>query len=162
MRTLGTLLRGLAYASVFVGLLLVALPARILQGAGVRPPAETGPAQVLGIVVAVVGAALALACVVTFAAAGRGTPAPFDPPRRLVRSGPYAWVRNPMYIGAITALAGAALYYTSAALLTFALAFAAAAHAFIVLYEEPALGRLFGDDYADYRRAVPRWIPRPP
>ncbi|UCG76091.1 MAG: isoprenylcysteine carboxyl methyltransferase, partial [Gemmatimonadota bacterium] len=93
------LLRALTYASLFVALVLVLLPARLLEWTGVtRPP--VGAVQLIGAAAAIAGGLLALWCVLTFAVVGRGTPAPFDPPRRLVVQGPYSVVRNPMYIGA--------------------------------------------------------------
>ena len=58
-----------------------------------------------------IGTAMALWCVFAFVFIGKGTPAPFDPPRKLVVRGPYRFVRNPMYIGAGMTLAGAALHY---------------------------------------------------
>ncbi len=155
------LLRALTYAAVFVGIVLVLLPARILARAGVARPEAVGPGQVVGAVLVVVGAALALWCVLAFAFIGRGTPAPFDPPRRLVRRGPYRVVRNPMYLGAILALAGASLFFRSLVLFAFAIAFAGVTHAFVVLYEEPTLRGLFGEEYEDYRRQVRRWFPIP-
>ncbi len=108
----------------------------------------------------VAGAALALASVATFVVRGRGTPAPFDPPRLFVASGPYAWVRNPMYIGGFLVLAGYALCALSVAALLVSFAMIAAAHLFVVLYEEPNLERRFGESYREYRRKTPRWIPR--
>src|SRR3954464_12603552 len=93
------------------------------------------------------GAALAIWCIITFLLAGRGTPAPFDPPRRLVDVGPYRWVRNPMYLGATLALVGAALFYQSSALLGYAVAFMVVMYLFVVVYEEPALRASFGPPY---------------
>lgn len=159
MVLLSPLVRALVYASIFVALLLVLLPARVLEWSEVQPPAATGPVQWLGVLLVVSGAALALWCVVTFALAGRGTPAPFDPPRRLVVTGPYRFVRNPMYIGGGLALLGAAVFYGSAALLGYAGLFVLAAHAFVRLYEEPALARQFGSEYEAYRLRVGRWLP---
>jgi protein-S-isoprenylcysteine O-methyltransferase Ste14 len=148
------------YATLFVGLLLVFLPARILESSGIVRPATLGPLELGGIAVGVGGALLALWCIVTFALVGRGTPAPFDPPRRLVVSGPYRYVRNPMYLGAGLALGGAALVYGSLALLMYLGAFLVATHVFVLAYEEPTLARLFGDEYATYRTRVHRWLPR--
>src|SRR5271165_1838719 len=109
--------RAITYATLFVGFLLIYLPARVLAAAGiVRPPTIAAP-QIAGVVVGSVGTAVALWCIFTFATIGKGTPAPFDPPRRLVIRGPYHYVRNPMYIGAGLALAGAALFYRSLPLL---------------------------------------------
>ncbi len=75
--------------------------------------ASTGGPQVAGMIVVAIGTAIALWCVFTFVFIGKGTPAPFDPPRKLVIRGPYRFVRNPMYIGAGMTLAGAVLYYQS-------------------------------------------------
>src|SRR5881397_2021634 len=103
-----------------------------------------------------IGTAIALWCVLTFVFIGKGTPAPFDPPRKLVVRGPYRFVRNPMYIGALTALGGAALFYTSLPLLGFLIFFWIVTHALVYFYEEPRLTRTFGPDYEQYRRDVRR------
>ena len=105
-------------------------------------------------------AAIALWCIFTFATIGRGTPAPFDPPRRLVIRGPYRFVRNPMYIGAGLALASAALFYESWPLLVYSGLFFLATHVFVVWYEEPTLRRTFGREYEVYCQGVGRWWPR--
>ncbi len=154
------LVRGLTYAALFIGAFLVFVPGRILARAGIAPVPGIGAAQVLGIVFVLNGLALAIACVLTFAFIGRGTPAPFDPPRTLVVAGPYRRVRNPMYIGAGSALLGAALFYQSLALAGYALIFLLITHLFVMLYEEPHLRRVFGASYDDYLRHVPRWIPK--
>lgn len=155
-----SLIRAFAYAALFIGLVLVFLPARLLEWSGVTRPPEIGVAQLVGGVAVILGAALALSCILTFALAGRGTPAPFDPPRRLVVRGPYRFVRNPMYLGAGLALAGAALFYHSISLLGYTLAFLLITHVLVVAYEEPTLHRMFGAEYDGYRRRVPRWWPR--
>src|SRR5437763_15456623 len=103
------LFRALTYGTLFVGLLLVFVPERILIQAGIVRPAVIGPIQIAGMLVVVAGAALALASILTFAFVGKGTPAPFDPPRELGIAGPHAWVRRPMYIGAGVVILGAAL-----------------------------------------------------
>jgi len=110
--------------------------------------------------VSLCGTLLAVSCIVTFALIGKGTPAPFDPPRRLVVRGPYRFVRNPMYLGAALAMAGAALYYQSLALLAYVVVFLVATHLFVAAYEEPTLRRAFGDDYSAYCGRVGRWFPR--
>jgi protein-S-isoprenylcysteine O-methyltransferase Ste14 len=106
------------------------------------------------------GAAVALWCVFTFVFIGKGTPAPFDPPRRLVIRGPYRFVRNPMYIGAGLALTGAALFYQSWSLFAYTALFFLATHLFVVFYKEPTLRRTFGPEYQAYCRRVGRWMGR--
>jgi len=132
----------------------------MLQLSGIVPPATLGFGEVAGIVVSVAGGALALWCILAFAIIGKGTPAPFDPPRQLVVVGPYRYVRNPMYIGAGLALAGAAMFYRSLPLLGYLGLFLLATHAFVLFYEEPTLTRLFGQQYRDYQTTVRRWLPR--
>lgn len=157
---MAALIRSLTYATAFVGFVLVFLPARALELAGVARPVASVGIRIAGGAITSIGVTLMVSCVLTFALVGRGTPAPFDPPRRLVVSGPYRFVRNPMYIGADLALAGAAVYYQAITLWAYLLLFATVTHAFVVLYEEPTLRRLFGDDYLLYSSRVNRWIPR--
>jgi protein-S-isoprenylcysteine O-methyltransferase Ste14 len=155
------LARAATYAALFIGVFLLVLPARIVSSTGIIQPSALGVWQVAGILVGTAGGVLAVTCVLTFAFAGRGTPAPFDPPRRLVVQGPYHLVRNPMYLGAGLALAGAAVFYQSIALLGYAGAFLLITHLFVVWYEEPTLRRTFQRDYEAYCRRVGRWWPRP-
>lgn len=154
------LMRAIVFAALFMGLVLFLLPAQILSRAGLAPPEPMGAQQIVGIVVAIAGLVVALWCILVFAVVGRGTPAPFDPPRRLVVRGPYVAVRNPMYIGAGLVLAGASLFYESLALLAYAGAFFLVTHGFVVLYEEPTLRSSFGADYNSYCRDVGRWWPQ--
>jgi protein-S-isoprenylcysteine O-methyltransferase Ste14 len=153
------IVRAVTYATLFIAFFLVALPAQVLARYGVTAP-PVGAAQLAGIALTVAGAAITVACVLAFARLGRGTPAPFDPPQRLVTRGPYAVIRNPMYVGAVLALAGASLYYASWPLLIYALGFLIAAHLIAVLYEEPTLRRTFGAEYEAYCKKVGRWWPR--
>lgn len=154
------LMRTLTYATLFVGFLFFYLPARVLAWAGVARPTELNTPQLVGATLAALGAALAIWCVGAFVSIGKGTPAPFDPPRHLVVRGPYQFVRNPMYSGAALIVAGSSLYYRSLALLVYGTAFLFMAHAFVVLYEEPTLRRTFGPEYTAYCARVHRWWPR--
>jgi protein-S-isoprenylcysteine O-methyltransferase Ste14 len=90
------LVRAVTYAALFIGFVLVYLPGRFLSWSGIIAPASTGAPQVAGMIMVTIGTAIALWCVFTFVFIGKGTPAPFDPPRKLVIRGPYRFVRNPM------------------------------------------------------------------
>jgi protein-S-isoprenylcysteine O-methyltransferase Ste14 len=153
------LIRAITYATLFIGFLLIFLPARVLSRSGITSPVSIGPAQIAGALVGAAGALVALWCIAAFIVIGRGTPAPFDPPRQLVIVGPYRWVRNPMYIGAALALAGAALFYQSWALLGYCALFLLITHLFVIAYEEPVLRGTFGEAYARYCGHVGRWLP---
>ena len=151
--------RAITYATLFIAILLIYLPARVLSRSGLARPAAIATPQILAMVIGTIGAAIALLCIVTFIWFGKGTPAPFDAPRHLVVRGPYRFVRNPMYIGATLGLTGAALFYGSLALLLYSAAFIVACHLFVIIYEEPTLRRTFGLDYEAYCRKVNRWWP---
>jgi protein-S-isoprenylcysteine O-methyltransferase Ste14 len=120
------------------------------------------PAAWEAVPVIVVGAALYTWCVWNFAAIGQGTPGLWDAPRRVVAAGAYRWVRNPIYIAALMIVLGEAWLFLSLPLLEYAAAMAVFFHLFVTGHEEPALRRRFGAAYLDYRRTVPRWIPRRP
>jgi protein-S-isoprenylcysteine O-methyltransferase Ste14 len=89
-----------------------------------------------------------------------GTPVPVASPPRLVVSGCYRYVRNPMYVGFLAVLIGEALLFGSAGLLEYAAVAWCVGAAAVRWYEEPTLARRFGTDYQEYRRAVRAWIPR--
>lgn len=108
------------------------------------------------------GAVILAWCLFAFSWVGRGTPAPFDAPRRIVASGPYRYVRNPMYLGAMLVILGVGMRLGSPSASAVSLFFLVLAHLFVVLYEEPALERSFGDSYRRYKRSVDRWMPRRP
>jgi protein-S-isoprenylcysteine O-methyltransferase Ste14 len=95
-----------------------------------------------------------------FAAFGRGTPAPFDPPRKLVVRGLYRYTRNPMYLGILTLLAGWALIFQTPQLTIYAFCLGIGFQLFIIFYEERSLGRQFGAEYHVYCSRVGRWLPR--
>ena len=91
---------------------------------------------------------------------GGGTPAPYDPPKKFVAHGVYIRVRNPMMIGVILVLMGEALLFGSLTVFTWAFIFLQACLVLIPFWEEPDLERRFGETYLEYKRKVPRWIPK--
>jgi protein-S-isoprenylcysteine O-methyltransferase Ste14 len=159
MRKLLVSVRALFFATCFVWFWgWAALAVEQFDTDAPRLPAWTA---VPGLAAIVAGAALVGLCIALFVGVGRGTPAPFDPPRRFVAVGPYRVVRNPMYVGGFALLAGLALARQSASMLVFAAGWLLLVHLFVVGYEEPALRRRFGAEYARYVEDVPRWLPRP-
>lgn len=125
------------------------------------PGPSANPAFVaVGVVLLGLGAVLLLDCFRRFAVQGLGTPAPVAPPERLIVTGAYRYVRNPMYVAVTALILGQAALFASAALLVYAAIIWAGFHAFVLGYEEPTLRRQFPDDYAAFFAAVPRWIPR--
>jgi protein-S-isoprenylcysteine O-methyltransferase Ste14 len=149
------------------GTVTIVLPAAILL-VGDGPEIGWGIGGAGAVLVAIAGGALIAAglglwawTVWLFARRGEGTLAPWDATRRLVVVGPYRHVRNPMITAVVAVLAGEAAVLGSLGILIWAGAFLVLNHLFFVLVEEPGLERRFGDEYREYKRAVPRWIPQP-
>ena len=111
-----------------------------------------------GIAVIAVGAAVLLWCVRDFYVSGKGTLAPWDPPKRLVVVGLYRYMRNPMYVGLILLVLGCSVSLCSPVLAIYAGIVAIAFHIRVILHEEPWLESEFGDEWHRYRAAVSRWL----
>ena len=116
--------------------------------------------QIVGLILIVVGIVLFASTLRRFATEGKGTLAPWDPPRKLVVHGPYRYVRNPMISGVLIILLGEACVLLSPPHFWWMLTFFAINAVYIPLLEEPFLQSRFGDSYTEYRRHVPRLIPR--
>jgi protein-S-isoprenylcysteine O-methyltransferase Ste14 len=129
-----------------------------------RQPAPVAPAidayGALGILLMAAGTAGYAWCAFEFGARGRGTPAPYDPPKELVLTGLYQHVRNPMFASIVALLFGEALVWPAQALLIYAACMALGFHVRVVFFEEPKLRRKFGAPFESYCRSVPRWLPR--
>jgi len=108
------------------------------------------------------GFAVALRCVWDFGRTGHGTPAPMIPPTRLVVTGFYRYVRNPMYLGFFVGWMGLWILFGRASRLAIEVVATGvvAVALFVLLYEEPTLRRKFGEEYTEYCRHVRRWVPR--
>jgi protein-S-isoprenylcysteine O-methyltransferase Ste14 len=154
-----TLLKTLIHAILALGTLTILVPRLLLFSPIGVHRVDLGIFRFLGVAPILIGALIYLWCAWDFTFAGKGTPAPIDPPRELVVRGLYRYVRNPMYVGLGAVLIGEALLFQSPALAAYAGIALLSFGLFVVFHEEPALTRKFGDSYRRYREAVPRWIP---
>jgi protein-S-isoprenylcysteine O-methyltransferase Ste14 len=150
--------RSLTWAIALPGMVAGYVPWRFFGLGRVQLDRRT-PGQVAGLLVLAIGAVVLAVCIWEFAARGRGTLAPMDPPRDLVVSGLYRYVRNPMYLGVATVLLGELLLTRSRGLLAFAAAWFVVVNLFIIGYEEPNLRRRFGASYERYAGTIGRWLP---
>ena len=116
--------------------------------------------RLVGAVMIAAGLPVLLESFWRFAVKGLGTPAPIMPTRSLVVSGWYRYVRNPMYVAVLSLVAGQGLLFGSARVLEYAVLVWIAFYLFVLFYEEPTLAASFPKEYAEFRRNVPRWIPR--
>jgi protein-S-isoprenylcysteine O-methyltransferase Ste14 len=115
---------------------------------------------VIGAALIVLGLTLMLATIRLFVTIGKGTLAPWNPTQKLVVQGVYRHVRNPMISGVFFVLLGESVGSGSLPLLGWAAFFIAVNMIYMPLFEEPGLVKRFGEEYEEYRRNVPRWIPR--
>jgi len=155
-------LKNLAFTLLVPGTVAFWAPWRWVAPDDFHLPEAWGPIQMLALPVLALGLGIYLWCVWDFAVTGRGTPAPIDAPKVLVVRGLYHYVRNPMYVGVLSVLAGEVLLFHSRRLLIYSGAIALMFHLMVLVVEEPILSREFGEDYAGYRRRVRRWWPRWP
>ena len=153
--------RGLVYTTGFV-LIWGWLAVRARELDSILGGALPELVRPVGIGLMLLGVPLVATCIALFLGPGRGTPAPFEPPREFVAVGPYRWLRNPMYVGALGVILGAGLWFRSPGILGLGLLFATASHLFVVLVEEPGLRVRFGEPYVRYLAEVSRWLPRKP
>jgi protein-S-isoprenylcysteine O-methyltransferase Ste14 len=151
------LFKTLIFTVLVPGTVVIVVPRWFLGGA-FRFTGGVGGAA--GASIFCIGLALYLRCAWDFATVGRGTPAIVDPPRELVVTGLYRYLRNPMYLGVLFMAFGEAALSGSLRLLRYSILLLAVFHVFVVLYEEPNLRARFGDSYLRYCAGVRRWLPR--
>jgi len=113
-----------------------------------------------GLFIISIGLYVVIVTISTFIRIGKGTLAPWSPTKKLITGGIYGHVRNPMILGVLTVLIGEAIAILSINIFLWALIFFIINNIFFVLYEEPNLEKKFGNEYLEYKRNVPRWIPR--
>ncbi len=144
---------------------IVVIPALLLYFFNYRIGWGTGPitttaAFLIGGSIMAAGLFMLVTAIKYFAAQGKGTLAPWDPPKKLVVEGPYRYSRNPMISGVVIVLLGELIIFGSIPLLIWFLYFTITNLIYIMKREEPMLEQKFGDEYREYKQKVPRFIPR--
>jgi protein-S-isoprenylcysteine O-methyltransferase Ste14 len=126
-------------------------------------PKLAAAAQLLfwvALLAASIGLCLSIWTATLFVKVGKGTPAPWDPPKKLVIRGPYCYVRNPMILGVMFMLLAESLLLQSLSIAAWLVVFFIGNSIYFPLVEEKSLEKRFGDDYRVYKAHVGRWIPR--
>ena len=160
MKRTGAIFGSAIFLVVAPGMLAVYLPWMICRWRFAPPLLGVFLFRGLGALMIATGLPVLLDSFTRFAMEGLGTPAPVAPPQRLVITGLYRYVRNPMYVAVSLLIFGQGLLFGSADVLAYGVVVWLGFTAFVVLYEEPALRRKFGKEYEDFCVHVPRWIPR--
>ena len=147
------------------GMVMVIVPAAILFLTRKTPWAASfaRPGEIwfwLGLGFTLTGLLLIRATMTLHLSPGEGTPAPWDPPKKLIIAGPYRYVRNPMISGVFAMLMAETFLLKSTPLGIWFLVFLVGNMVYLPLYEEKALDERFGAEYGEYKANVPRWLPR--
>jgi protein-S-isoprenylcysteine O-methyltransferase Ste14 len=152
---------GLRWKAIFAFVTLPGVMTGIFPFLIIRADGTAASGSAIGYFPIVLGFMLLVACVRDFCVVGRGTLAPWNPPKHLVTVGLYRYVRNPMYVAMTILLIGWSIVLPSQWLIVYLVGLWIAFHLRVVLYEEPRLLTLFGAEWQAYQKNVPRWIPRP-
>jgi protein-S-isoprenylcysteine O-methyltransferase Ste14 len=134
----------------------------ILQDSKFEPQIAS-PARIwfwLAFLAGSVGLVLSVWTTILFVKLGKGTPAPWDPPKKLIIQGPYHYVRNPMITGVVLILSAEALLLKSWPIAIWVTLFLIGNAIYFPPVEEKGLEKRFGNEYRNYKANVPRWIPR--
>lgn len=153
-------LKASVHSIVFTFIFLVLFPYLASRVRTFIPSFNLGIFRYLGVLLFILGGLLSLWCVVLFVVQGLGTPNPYSPPKKLVVSGPYRYIRNPMAFGVIVMLVGCVIFFQSFSILIYTILFIIGIHLFIICYEERRLSVLFGNVYREYKHDVSRWFPK--
>lgn len=156
-RKFWSILNTMVFTVVVPGTVAVYVPYLLVGGWKIP---RAGSVTWIGGVLVALGSAIYFRCAWEFAVRGLGTPAPIAPTKYLVTTALHRYIRNPMYVGVALAIGGQGVLFRNLHLLEYVALMLLAAHLFVILYEEPTLQRQFGASYEEYRRAVPRWLPK--
>jgi protein-S-isoprenylcysteine O-methyltransferase Ste14 len=158
--TLIALLGTLLFLFLIIPFFLIWIPYKILSSPNHIYLFDIGVFRYFGLVPIVLGVVIYFWCSNSFVFFGKGTPIPFTPTKKLVVTGLYRFVRNPMYIGGLLVILGEALFFQSKDLIIYTLVFFGAFNFLIFFFEEPYLADKFRETYERYRKSLRRWIPR--
>lgn len=155
------LLKNLIYTAIVPGFVVGWMPLAFLVR-GPRMPESWGPLNYASLPFLFAGFAIYLASLWQVGHRGQGTPLPLDPPQKVLTRGPYAWVRNPMYLAFLLIVLGEAVFFERIVLWLYFVFLASALQLIVVMIEEETLRRRFGALYSDYCNVTNRWMPRRP
>jgi protein-S-isoprenylcysteine O-methyltransferase Ste14 len=136
-------------------ILLIAMVALRILAPG--PMVMSYPYNLAGVLVAALGLGLTLSGAGLFARIGTNIKT-FNEPGTLVTGGLFRWTRNPMYLGFVLLLTGTATALGATTPFAAVVLFALIADRWYIAFEEQALDRKFGAEYAAYRQRTRRWI----
>lgn len=156
--TLSSLISTLAFLFLIVPIFYIWIPYEIISSRFVFS-LSMGKFRYIGIIFIISGIFIAISCSINFVLKGKGSPIPFSETEKLIVSGFYRFVRNPLYIAAVFVFSGEGLLFESIGIFIYCVLMFAVFNIQVIM-EETFLKERFGESYKQYCEAVPRWIPR--
>jgi len=150
----------MGFLFVLLPVIFIGIPYKILSSPNHTLLFDIRELRYFGVVPIVCGAIIYFWCSFCFIFIGKGSPIHAMPPKKLVVSGLFRFVRNPMYIGGFPILLGEVILFQSQDLLAYFLLMFGIFNLHVLAFEEPRLSKRFGESYKHYRAGVRRWIPR--
>lgn len=157
-KNLSSVISTLVFLLVLLPIFYIWIPYEIITSRYVYS-VNIGSYRYIGIILIISGIIIGIFCSIEFVVQGRGSPIPFSETEKLIVSGFYRFVRNPLYIAGVAGLLGEALLFQSIGIMIYSLFMFCVFH-IQVLMEETFLEEKFGDNYKQYCKNVPRWIPQ--
>lgn len=115
---------------------------------------------VIGILLLISGFILTVWTMILFNFKGKGTLAPWNPPKKLIKEGPYKYIRNPMITGVLMILTSEYFFFGEIKLLFWTIIFFIINNIYFYFFEERELEKNFKDEYLEYKKNVPLWLPK--
>lgn len=156
----GLLIANILFVIIVAGSVGVLIPLALYLWSPLSWTLPIGVWKYLGLAPLLSGIAIYFAGIWQQMSEGEGTPSPLKHTNRLVTSGLYARVRNPMYVAGVLFFVGIAIFLRSGVLLAYAAIVAFVYYPLLVCFEEKNLERRFGSQFTDYCSRTPRWLPR--
>jgi protein-S-isoprenylcysteine O-methyltransferase Ste14 len=160
MARVAAILGSAVFLVIAPGTLAGYVPWRICRWQFAPPLLGFLPFRMIGALLIALGLPVLLDSFARFALQGLGTPAPVAPPKHLVVTGLYRYVRNPMYVAVTSLILGQGLLFGTVRVLEYGIIVWLGFHIFVLAYEEPTLRSKFGDQYREFCANVRRWLPR--
>src|SRR5574344_373562 len=113
-----------------------------------------------GVILLIFGLCFAIWSMIIFNNHGNGTLAPWNPPKKIVVTGPYKYVRNPMLLGILLTIAGESITLDADIIFLWFIFFLIINSFYFKFVEEKQLKKRFGQDYLYYQEDVPMWLPK--
>jgi protein-S-isoprenylcysteine O-methyltransferase Ste14 len=149
------------YLPIFLFLVLYFIPTQLLRfDSFIFSINPDGIYRIFGIIFIIIGLMGYLYCSIWLVTIGKGPFVEFDPPKKLVTTGPFKYSRNPIVVLLLLTIFGETLFLNSVSNFIFFCLSSVLIYFQVKYIEEPILKRKWKEEYTNYCKTVPRWFPK--